>query len=198
MPDRSKMPMVVPEPLPEESPKAALPERRKQDRYPLAATAEVLEVRSQTRIHGRCSDLSAGGCYVDTLSPFSVGSIVNIRIAREPKKLEAIAVVSYAHVSMGMGLAFSEIKPEHRQVLRYWIAELSGEPNFEPAEAAIPTPAPAPAPPAASVPAPAPETGSFDASTNVRFVMNELITLLVRKKILNEDEAAALFRQMLR
>jgi len=192
MPDRSKMPMVVPEPMREETSLVGGPERRTNIRFPLAATSEVFEVRSQTRVHGRCSDISTGGCYVDTLSPFPVGSVVQVRIAREPKEFEAIAVVTYAHVSMGMGLAFTEIRPEHRQVLRSWIAELSGEPIFEPAEA----PLPAPAPPAA--PAPAPSTGSFDASSNMRFVMNELITMLVRKKIINEDEGAALFRQMLR
>jgi hypothetical protein len=35
---------------------------------------------------------------------------------------------------MGMGLAFTEIKREHQDVLRSWIAELSGE---QPQEAAV-------------------------------------------------------------
>ena len=182
MPDRSDLPIVVPEPLPDVQPQVGGPERRSQVRFPLAASAKVFDLRSETSIHGRCSDLSSGGCYVDTLSPLSVGSIVNVYIVRESSQFEAAAVVTYAHASMGMGLAFTEIKPEHRQTLRSWIDELSGHPANEPAAASTREP----------------ESGSFEANANVRFVLNELITLLVRKKILTEDEGAALFRQMLR
>ena len=180
MPDRSDMPIVLPAPLPEEQVKVGGPERRAQVRFPLAAAAEVFDLRSQTRINGRCSDLSSGGCYVDTLSPLAVGSIVNVRIVRGASEFEAAAVVTYAHVSMGMGLAFTEIRREQQSVLRAWIADLSGQQPYEP-----------------SVSATESETEGIEASANVRFVLNELITLLVRKSILTEDEGAGLFRQLL-
>ena len=181
MPERSDMPIMFPAPLPEESAKTSGPERREQARFPFTAAAEVYELRSQTRVTGRCSDLGSGGCYVDTLIPFTVGAVVRVRIVRDSREFEAAAVVTYAHVQMGMGLMFTEIKREHHNVLRSWIADLSGEPPPEPAPSTT-----------------APETGATEANANMRFVLSELIALLVRKKIITEIVGAGLLRQMFR
>jgi hypothetical protein len=181
MSERSDTPIVFPAPLHEEQPKSEGTENRKQARFPFTAAAEVYEIRSQTRVKGRCSDLGAGGCYVDTLIPFAVGAVVKVRIVRDTREFEASAVVAYAHVSMGMGLAFTEIKREHQDGLRSWIAELSGE---QPSEAAVSTAEP--------------ETGTIETDANMRLVLNELIYLLVRKKIITEDEGTGLLRQMFR
>lgn len=127
MSERSEMPIILPAPLPEDQAKGGGPERRQQVRYPFTAAAEVYVTHSQTRVTGRCSDLGPGGCYVDTLSPLVVGTVVRVRIERDMREFEATGVVAYAHVSMGMGLAFREVRPESDAILRSWIAELSGE-----------------------------------------------------------------------
>lgn|SRR5579864_242820 len=181
MSERSDTPIVFTAPLPEEQPKSGGSENRAQVRFPFTAAAEIHELRSQTRVSGRCSDLGAGGCYIDTLSPFAVGAVVRIRLERDTREFEAAAVVAYAHVSMGMGLAFTEIKREHQAVLRSWIAELSGEQSPELAASAA-----------------EPETGEIDPDANMRLVLNELIYLLVRKKIITENEGTGLLRQMFR
>lgn len=181
MPDRSDTPIVLPAPLREEPPKRGGTENRAQVRYPFTAAAEIYELRSQTRVSGRCSDLSAGGCYIDTLSPFAVGAVVRIRLNHDTREFEAAAMVAYTHVSMGMGLAFTEIKREHQAVLRSWIADLSGQKPSEPAESAA-----------------EPETGAIEANANIRLVLNELVYLLVRKKVITENEASGLLRQMFR
>src|SRR5258706_6610584 len=103
------------------------PERRLAVRYPFTATAEIMDLRSNTRVTGRSSDLGLGGCYIDILSPFTVGSLVRVRLEREKKVFEAMATVGYAQQSFGMGLAFTEIKPEHKIVLQSWIAELTAD-----------------------------------------------------------------------
>ncbi len=181
MSERYDMPFVFPAPLPEEPPKKGGIENRTQVRYPFTAATEVYELRSQARVAGRCSDLSSGGCYVDTLSPFAVGAVVRVRMERDQREFEAAAVVAYAHVSMGMGLAFTEVKREHQNVLRFWIAELSGEQPPEPAESKA-----------------EPESEPIDMNANMRLVLNELIYLLVRKKLITENEGAGLLRQMFR
>ena len=181
MSERSDNPIVFPAPLNEETQTRGGPERRVQVRYPFTAAAEVHELRSQTRVTGRCSDLSPGGCYVDTLSPFAAGSAVRVRIERESREFEAAAVVTYAHISMGMGLAFTEIKREHQDVLRSWIADLSGEQPPEPVVSITER-----------------ETGAIEENASMRLALNELVTLLVRKKIITENEGTALLRQMFR
>jgi len=181
MPEHSDEPIVLSAPLPEEPQKSGGRESRAQIRFPFTAAAEIYELHSQTRVTGRCSDLSSGGCYIDTLSPFAVGTIVRVRLERGLHEFEAAAVVAYAHVSMGMGLTFTEMKREHQEILRFWIAELSGEKPCEPAPSIA-----------------EPKTEAADADANMRLVLNELIFLLVRKKIFTENEGAELLHKMFR
>lgn len=75
---------------------------------------------------------------------------------------------------------------EHWDVLRSWLAELSGEPF----------PEAAPSTPPAQPPASGSE--SDDANAGMRLVLKELVYLLVRKKIITENEASGLLRQMCR
>jgi hypothetical protein len=185
MSEHTEKPSVVPFPSPEGSNKFADPERRGQKRYAFSAAAEVYEPRGQIRVSGRCSDLSPGGCYVDTLSPLPVGSVARVRLVRESQQFEATAVVTYALVSMGMGMKFTEITREHRATLQSWIAELSGVPA--PLSAAPPTPS-----------AHKSKAESAEGDANLLIIINELITILVRKKILTENEAAGLLRRLFR
>ena len=180
------MPIVLAGSSPAEPAKGGSPDNRTQVRYPFSAAAEICDIRSKTRLSGRCSDLSAGGCYIDTLSPFAAGAFVKIQMKRDTHEFEASAVVAYAHVSMGMGLSFTEMKREHWDVLRAWLAELSGERLPE----ATPSVTAAQEPPA--------RTESADDNASLRLVFNELLYLLVRKKIITEDEASGLLRQMFR
>jgi hypothetical protein len=182
MPDPSEKPFILPDPAIEGSSTADIPERRRLARFSFIATAEVYELRSQIRLAGRCSDLSMGGCYVDTLAPFPIGSALRVTIQHDSREFRAMAVVAYCHPSMGMGIRFTEMEVESRNILRYWVADLSGEP--------IPKPEPAEAP-SSMLP-------SADADSNMRLVLNELITLLVRKKIITEMEGAELLFRALR
>jgi len=163
--ERSDMPIVFPAPSQGETPARPNSERRTGVRYPFTATAEVSDIRSQARLTGRCSDLGYGGCYVDTISPLAVGSAVRIRIERDPHDFQATGIVAYAHVSLGMGLAFTEIKDKYRGVLHSWIAEVSGNQS-----------------PKLEVPTAVAETGDYDSIANLRQVLNEFISLMVRKK----------------
>jgi hypothetical protein len=89
----------------------ALPERRQFPRYPFTATVEMVEPQSQTRIQGRTSDLSRGGCYVDSTSSFPAGSSLVIRLTKD----------------MGMGIRFTGADAEQILTLEKWVAELRGE-----------------------------------------------------------------------
>jgi len=170
---------VVPGPMPAESELGNGPERRRAVRYPFTAAAEIIDLSSHVRVTGRSSDLGLGGCYIDILSPFALGSAVLVRLEREKKVFEAMAKVMYAQHSMGMGLAFTEVKPEYQAVLQGWVAELGGEamPKFDLAAAG-------------------PESGNLSTLLSLQQVLNELVSLMVRKKLINETEGAALLRKL--
>jgi hypothetical protein len=102
-------------------------ERRRHARYPFTATVEAVELKSQTRIQGRTSDLGRGGCYVDTTSSFAIGSVVKMRLTEGTRSFETRAEVVYSLGGMGMGVKFTEVDLEQRCALEKWVAEISGE-----------------------------------------------------------------------
>ena len=157
-------------------------ERRQHPRFAFNATADVMEPQSKTHINGRTSDLGQGGCYVDTLSPFPVGTLVRIRISRGSHSVEAEAKVSYSKVGMGMGLAFIAVQPEHLKVFRSWILELS---DGLPADGTVPSPEKKVA-------------GGVGDSSKPEHpqVLHELISVLMRKGVLTETEGKEFFRKL--
>jgi hypothetical protein len=182
MSERSDKPMIlVPAPVPVEAETGSVRERRRAVRYPFTAAAEIVDLRSQTRVSGRSSDLGLGGCYIDILSPLGVGTAVRVRLEREQHVFEAMATVTYAQVSMGMGLSFTEVKPEHQAVLRAWVAGQCSEELHEPDVAAA-----------------GPEYAMLSIVRNLQQVLSELVSMMVRKKVISDTEGSALLRQIFR
>src|ERR1700733_9584495 len=106
---------------------AADSERRINDRHPFTASADVVELASGARFSTRTTDLGPGGCFVDTIVPFPIGAEVRITIRKAKTKVEAAGVVVYSQTGLGMGIEFVTLKPDQRQALDLWLAELGGE-----------------------------------------------------------------------
>ncbi len=181
MEEQPHKPTASPNPALEESLESGDLENRKHARYAFTAAVEICDLATKTRLTGRCSDIGIGGCYVDTLSPLPVGSLLAIRIEHDESEFVALALVSFAHRSMGMGLKFTEMKPEHRELLQKWVADLDA---WNPAKIV--------------------EIASNEAAktrqteSNIMLALSELIALLVRKKILTDSEAVKLLPPIIR
>lgn len=93
-------------------------------RCPFVASAEVVEVGTGTKLSARTSEIGVGGCYVDALNPFNVGTAVTLKIVRDQGAFEAKAKVVYSDASFGMGLKFDGLDPEQRTILENWLAEI--------------------------------------------------------------------------
>jgi PilZ domain len=96
---------------------------RREPRYPFIASAELLDEHSGSRMSSRISDLSFGGCYVDTINPLPDGTSVQLKIFTETHTFEAPATVVYSHTHLGMGMKFREVQPVYEEVLRLWLPE---------------------------------------------------------------------------
>ena len=96
-------------------------ERRRSPRFPFIASAEVLTESAGTRLAARISDLSAAGCYVDTINPLMDGAAVRLKIVTEACVFEAHATVIYSHAHLGMGLVFGEVLGNSQNVLQNWL-----------------------------------------------------------------------------
>lgn len=154
----------------------------------MSATADTLELRTRTQLAGRASDLGAGGCYIDTLTPFPVGTSLLLHLTSENRSIHAKANVIYAHTGMGMGLAFTEMSASQRENLSAWLRELSGElPKEQTAsEAEIPDLREATIQKST---AGAKGTGVLDA-------LQELVSLLRNRGMVTEAEAELLHDKM--
>jgi hypothetical protein len=161
-------------------------DRRSSPRFPFTATAEIVDLKSRTRMNARTSDLSRHGCYVDTQSPFPLHTKVRIRINNAKKSFDTHATVVYSLPNMGMGLSFSTPEPDQLKVLTRWIDDLSGvtEAEFE-MSPSLSEQADAAAAPAAH--------GSDHA-----LVLQELLLVLMQKGTLSENEGKALLQKLLR
>ena len=158
-------------------------ERRKDVRFSVSASAEVLELSTRTRLTGRASDLGPGGCYIDTVSPFPVGSSLMLTLTSAHHNVHVKANVVYSRTGMGMGLAFTEMTAKQKENLTAWLRELNGEAPQSPAsepnmpyiqEAIIEEPK-----------AQGEDTGLLGA-------LAELISLLRVKRILSDSEVEVL------
>jgi len=96
-------------------------ERRRSPRFPFIASAEVRAENNSSRLAARVSDISAAGCYVDTINPLPHGTLVRVKIFNETQSFEAAATVAYSLAHLGMGLSLSEVPPNSMSVLREWL-----------------------------------------------------------------------------
>jgi hypothetical protein len=156
------------------------PERRHNLRFPFTASIEAIESKSGARVTGRTSDLSLGGCYVDALSPFPVGTLATIKITRENESFEAQAKIVYSQIGMGMGIAFVSAQPKQVRLFQRWLLEISGK--------ELPLPEPSAEQPEPVVSAP---------GEKKNYVLSELLITLMRKGVLTETEGKELLKKLL-
>jgi twitching motility protein PilT len=101
-------------------------EKRSHTRYAANASAQIMELQSQVILRARITDLGLRGCYVDTVNPFPMGTVVQIHMAAEKHSFQCKGRVVHGTTGLGMGVAFSDIAPEQETALREWLAALIG------------------------------------------------------------------------
>jgi len=99
--------------------------RRSTPRFTFIAEAEVVGVGDRSRV----SELSARGCYIDTLNPLPKGEDVLLRIHYGCSTCEFPGKVIYTHAGFGMGVVFGDLNPEQSATLNVWLDELARKMN---------------------------------------------------------------------
>ncbi|MGD1212537.1 MAG: PilZ domain-containing protein [Candidatus Acidiferrales bacterium] len=150
-------------------------ERRRADRHTFTAAAEVVELDSGARFSTRTTDLGPGGCFVDTMVPFPVGSKVRVSVRKGKTQFEADGAVVYSQVGLGMGIAFDALDPSQREALDTWLSELTAGRQGSHREAARPS-----------------QNLAAVGSIANHAVVVRLIQLLIGKGLLTEAEGASI------
>lgn len=152
-------------------------DKRVATRYPFVAPIQITEVPTQARVNGRTTDISIGGCYVDSMSPLPNGSRVHVTIKKDGLEFEADGVVTYSQPGIGMGIRFQTMEGAARAMLDTWIVSLGGElaPVFE---------------------SPQVSESIQQFPRSERNILAQLIATLIRKGILSEGEGADLLNEL--
>ncbi len=111
----------------------SFPVRRRVPRFSFVAEVEVTALHNGTRLVSVVSELSAQGCYVDTVEGFSLGTELGLCIRYGGSKCVLTGRVVYKHDGWGMGVVFDEMTAEQRYVVDAWLAELARKAQSFPA-----------------------------------------------------------------
>jgi hypothetical protein len=99
-------------------------------RFPFLASAEVASDDSVEVT--RVTELSRHGCYLETTKHRTAGTRVTVKITSKDEIFEATATVLYSRPMMGMAVAFREVKPLFRSMLKDWLQESVNQQNQKP------------------------------------------------------------------
>jgi hypothetical protein len=94
---------------------------RSTPRFAFIAEAEIVGMKESARV----SELSARGCYIDSINPFPKDTPIRFRIRYGCSTCEFSGTVIYTHAGFGMGVVFAELTAEQRSTLDVWLEELA-------------------------------------------------------------------------
>jgi DNA-binding NarL/FixJ family response regulator len=106
--------------------------RRGQSRHACSLGAEVYQLGSPVPNRCRLSDISEGGCYVETPTPFAAESKVEILVRTKDLKIRTRGVVQSAHPGFGMGVKFNPRNAAERDQIEQLINLLENQQTLEP------------------------------------------------------------------
>lgn len=106
----------VEEPLPSSG------DRRIKKRHTCSIGAEVYRVGSTVPYRCTLTDISIGGCYVETTDPLPSGTLVEIMVHTQTMKLRVVGRVQSVHLGFGMGVEFTLRNDDQRAQVEELIA----------------------------------------------------------------------------
>lgn len=100
---------------------------RRWPRFPFVAIVLAVDPSSDIAVTARTTDISLGGCYIDTVNPLAPGTTITIELVHKGESFHALGEIAYSQANMGMGIRFMQINSGNREVLARWIEELQTE-----------------------------------------------------------------------
>jgi len=94
--------------------------QRKHPRVKVAVPVEISVEDSKAPIRGATSDISLGGCYIETMFPFAVGTTMDLKLEAGGTLLVLARVVT-CDPQVGNGIQFTQMLPEDLEELRAFI-----------------------------------------------------------------------------
>lgn len=87
---------------------------RKWNRHKISFIIELHDPRVPTAVRVTATDISASGCYVETIVPLSVGTSLHVDLRFLSEKITTRSIVRTSDPEVGMGIEFVGLKAEER------------------------------------------------------------------------------------
>jgi PilZ domain-containing protein len=97
------------------------PERRNDQRVKAKIPVEIYLEGSDLPLRGATSDLSLHGCYIETVFPFPLGTLLDLKLQIDGTLLVQ-ATVATCDPQVGNGIQFTRMLPEDIDELKAFIA----------------------------------------------------------------------------
>ena len=91
-------------------------EHRQYPRFPARVSVEIHSDESEAPLRCSTSDISLGGCYIESMYPFPVGTSLELKLHLEETLLLMGKVVT-CYPQVGNGIQFTRILPEDHELL---------------------------------------------------------------------------------
>jgi hypothetical protein len=92
-------------------------ERRRYRRYEISIGLELWNPATGVKAHAQSSDISACGCYIESMLPLAAGTPLRIGMWLNGSKFEVAAVVRTSHPGVGMGIEFTDLTLQQQTYL---------------------------------------------------------------------------------
>ncbi len=99
---------------------AARPEHRNSQRVKVRVPVELQVPGSDVPLRGATSDISESGCYIESIFPFAVGTILEMSLQIDGTIL-ALGTVVTRDPQVGNGIKFTKMLPEDQEELSAYV-----------------------------------------------------------------------------
>jgi hypothetical protein len=100
-------------------------ERRNATRYSCDIAVQIGIPGSEGKVWSHCTDISEGGCYIETRSPLAVGVQFQLTLIIEPESLRVDAIVRTSFAGIGMGVQLLWQAVEQIEFLRCYLQQFA-------------------------------------------------------------------------
>jgi c-di-GMP-binding flagellar brake protein YcgR len=99
-------------------------ERRKNPRFKISVPVEIHSNISAAPLHCATSDLSLGGCYIESMYPFPAGTCLDLKLDAGGAHLISAKVVT-CDPQFGNGIEFLRMLPEDHAALGSFLNQVA-------------------------------------------------------------------------
>jgi hypothetical protein len=98
--------------------------RRRRQRHKVGFPLELRDERNNVPLRINATDISGSGCYIETLTPFAIGTTLQVEFWMEQERINTTAIVRTSDPAVGMGLEFVGLDPEVQERFQHLLDKL--------------------------------------------------------------------------